>query len=326
MNTEGNTSCSWEEGYCPVISVVLPTFNRASMLGRAIESVLAQTWDDLELIVVDDGSSDETAEVVGGFTDKRLRYLRLEDNRGAAFARNRGIKVARGEYLAFQDSDDEWLPHKLSRQMKVMLSMAPEVSVVYTDMLRVGKDETVSYLRAPEVVKGEPIDRGTCEYRALFLGIVAVLMRKSCFDEAGLFDEKFPRFIDLELLTRFSLCFRFHHIPEAMVLYHYSQGISSNLYYEFVARRLMMERYGLYAGGDKRFLAYQHFCMGRTLIGSGQFAEGRRYLLKAFKWRPSDIKYAVHAFTSLLGVRIYECVLYQARKARDSLSSMGLSQ
>ena len=111
-----------------------------------------------------------------------------------------------------------------------------------------------------------------------------------------------------------------------MVLYHYSQGISSNLYYEFVARRLMMERYGGHAGGDKRFLAYQHFRMGRALIGSGRFAEGRRYLLKASKWRPSDIKYAVHAITSLLGVRIYECVLNQARKARDSLKSMGLSQ
>jgi glycosyltransferase involved in cell wall biosynthesis len=103
----------------PLISVVLPTYNRASMLAVAVQSVLAQTFADLELIVVDDGSTDETPGVLEAIADPRLVRLRSDQQRGAAVSRNAGIGAARGEFLAFQDSDDEWLPGKLERQLSV---------------------------------------------------------------------------------------------------------------------------------------------------------------------------------------------------------------
>src|SRR5262245_7829489 len=92
----------------PAVRIVLPTYNRAALLPRAIRSVLRQTYSDFELIVVDDGSEDATADAIQCFADPRLRYLRLPSNRGAGAARNAGIRMARAAFIAFQDSDDEW--------------------------------------------------------------------------------------------------------------------------------------------------------------------------------------------------------------------------
>ena len=103
----------------PQVSVVIPTYNRAHILGRAIDSVLQQTHRDLELIIVDDGSSDGTAALVRGIEDPRVRYVH-QQNRGVSAARNRGIAEARAEWLAFLDSDDEWLPQKLERQFSAL--------------------------------------------------------------------------------------------------------------------------------------------------------------------------------------------------------------
>jgi glycosyltransferase involved in cell wall biosynthesis len=99
----------------PKVSVIIPTYNRAEYLGRSIQSVLNQTYQDFELIIVDDGSTDNTRDIVAQFHDKRLNYIRHETNLGVAAARNSGVRAARGIYLAFQDSDDEWLEQLICR-------------------------------------------------------------------------------------------------------------------------------------------------------------------------------------------------------------------
>src|SRR5262249_37649013 len=109
MNTSAPTN--------PRVSVVMPTHDRADTVARAVQSVLVQTFQDLELIVVDDGSTDNTSAVLAALADPRLRVLRLDDNCGVSHARNIGVGAARGELLAFLDSDDEWLPEKLAAQV-----------------------------------------------------------------------------------------------------------------------------------------------------------------------------------------------------------------
>src|SRR5438045_3662637 len=107
----------WEMSTSPLVSVVIPTRNRASMLPAAIDSVLSQSMSDLELIVVDDQSVDETEAIVGRYADNRIRYFKLSSRKGGSAARNAGIRAARAAYIAFLDDDDEWLPEKLDRQL-----------------------------------------------------------------------------------------------------------------------------------------------------------------------------------------------------------------
>jgi len=113
----------------PHVSVILPTYNRSSTLREAMESVLEQTYEDLELIVVDDGSTDDTMDVVQSVRDPRVRYIRLAENRGVSHARNVGLAHARGVWVAFQDSDDLWRPAKLEHQMDVALQAGEKVGV-----------------------------------------------------------------------------------------------------------------------------------------------------------------------------------------------------
>jgi len=106
------------EAMDPLISVVIPTYNRAAYLGRALQSVFAQTFKDFEVIVVDDGSTDNTADIVNAWKDK-IHYF-YQKNQGRAVARNKGIELAKGKYIAWLDSDDEWYPDRLARQVPVM--------------------------------------------------------------------------------------------------------------------------------------------------------------------------------------------------------------
>ena len=115
----------------PVVSAIIPTYNFGRFLGEAIQSVLDQTFTDFELIVVDDGSTDDTREVVGSFNDSRIRYI-YQENRGLPAARNTGIKASRGEYIAFLDSDDIWLTQNLELKVK-SLDSHPDAGLVCSD-------------------------------------------------------------------------------------------------------------------------------------------------------------------------------------------------
>ena len=117
----------------PKVSVVIPTYNRAAKVQDAIESVLAQTFSDLEVIVVDDGSSDDTGKVLSEAFGDRIRYY-AQANQGASVARNKGIAEARGEWIAFLDSDDLWEKDKLEWQFKALERFGPQCGGCYTDV------------------------------------------------------------------------------------------------------------------------------------------------------------------------------------------------
>ena len=116
----------------PKVSVIIPTYNRAAFLRLAIASVLNQTFQNFEIIVIDDASQDHTREVVNSLSDTRIRYIRHEGNRGVAVSRNTGVVNAKGSYIAFLDDDDEWFPEKLQKQFDLLEACQPIVGVVYT--------------------------------------------------------------------------------------------------------------------------------------------------------------------------------------------------
>jgi glycosyltransferase involved in cell wall biosynthesis len=225
------------------VSVVLPTYNRAALLGRSIRSVLGQSYVDFELIVVDDGSTDETPRVVADFRDRRVRYVRLARNRGAGAARNVGIRAAGGKFLAFQDSDDEWLPSKLAAQMSAFERGPARLGVVYSDMQKILGDRTAVYFAAPRVLPQRLINPSIRFYQMCNLGVQSVVVKREYLDEAGYFNEDLPALEDMEMFIRLSRRCDFHHIREPLVKYYDTQGVTKDQYALWAGRKLMLKLY-----------------------------------------------------------------------------------
>jgi len=294
----------------PKVSVIIPTYNRAHLIGRAIKSVLNQTYRDFEIIIVDDGSTDNTEEVVKSFTDKRIRYIRHKENKGAATARNIGIKAARGEYIAFQDSDDEWLPAKLGKQMKVFKHTSPKVGIVYTDMWRIIKEREKEYWHSPKIKpEDEIVYKEALNYQIIDIGIQSAIVKRECFDKSGMFDEKFPRFIDLEFFIRLSKYYYFYHIAEPLVNYFAGKGISSNAGTAITARKLVLEKYFKDIKRDRKLLAKHYFGIGTFLRLNGKIGQSRKYFIKAIIAYPLNIKFSLHTFVSLFGSKVYNRIV-----------------
>lgn len=168
-----------EEGITPKVSVITPVYNQAPYLEASIESVLAQTWQNWELLVVDDGSTDHSDRIAQAYGNKddRIRFIRLADNRGAAAARNAGIDSSRGRYVAFLDADDVWYPDKLDTQIGFMQENQVAFSYTRYDCIDTN-DDIILQLKVPESVnyyrllKQNVIGCSTAVYDTHYLGRV----------------------------------------------------------------------------------------------------------------------------------------------------------
>lgn len=297
------------EGTHPTVSVVLPTYNRGDIVGRSIESVLEQTYTDFELIVVDDASSDETDRVVEEF-DAQIRYVKHEVNRGAAAARNTGIREAGGDIIAFQDSDDVWKEHKLERQMDAFESADNDIGVVYTGTWR-ERDGSRTYIPGANVSPKEGDVRESL-LEQNFVTPQAAAVRAECFERVGTFDQNLPPLEDWELWLRIAERYKFRFVDEPLVIaYLGSDSISRDDERKVRARERIVRKH------RDRFpreqLANQLFWIGHGYLKVGQTAEGRRYLLEAIRTDP-QLRYTVAALLSLLGAQSYHSI-YRRYKA-----------
>jgi glycosyltransferase involved in cell wall biosynthesis len=234
----------------PSVSVVLPTVNAADKLLRSVNSVLEQTYRDLELIVVDDGSADDTPSAIRDLKDARIKYIRLARNRGQSVARNIGVSESKGALIAFQDSDDIWQRDKLARQVDILRD--PDLGGVYCDLLRIPLTGKPFIIEAPNVIRGAMFDRRPSLYQSYAIGIQSCLLRKEALERVGLFREDMRCFEDLEFLLRFSIRYRMHRIPEPLVKYFESNGVSMNSAATAHARILLFRRYGYRAAFANR--------------------------------------------------------------------------
>ena len=210
----------------PLVSVILPVYNRAAWLARAIDSVLAQSYSNFELIAVDDGSTDETPGVINRYAG---RIAALHQPRGGAYAaRNRALRVARGELIAFIDSDDAWRPDRLQHQVALM--QRPEVGLVFGDALHLSAQRT-SMKRTCFAVS--PPARGHVAAqlaRANFVPTTTVLARRSCIDEACGFSEESELSADYLLWFRIALRHEVDYVDEIVADYTvHEEGISFDL-------------------------------------------------------------------------------------------------
>ena len=212
----------------PKVSIILPTYNRAHIIEKAIQSVLNQTYQDFEIIIIDDGSKDDTEKIIRGFQekDKRIKYIRFEENKGAAAARNAGIKMSKGEYITFQDSDDEWVIDKLEKQMKIIETSSENI-VVYCGFWRIDGDEK-TYIPDINISNRE----GNIHKELLkgnFVDTPSILLPKKNLEKIGMFDENLLRLQDWDLSIRLSKYYNFKLIDEPLYIsYLLSDSISAN--------------------------------------------------------------------------------------------------
>jgi glycosyltransferase involved in cell wall biosynthesis len=197
----------------PAVSVIIPTHNRAAWVGEAAASVLAQSYGDYELMVVDDGSTDGTGDVLASLGG-RLKVLRLEERQGVSAARNRGAALARGEWLAFLDSDDLWLPEKLARQMDYLRSH-PDCAICQTEEIWIRNGVRVN---PPKTHRKAGGDIFLPSLTRCLVSPSAVVLRRGLFEDLGGFDETLPAAEDYDLWLRLAWRQPVGLLPEPLII------------------------------------------------------------------------------------------------------------
>jgi glycosyltransferase involved in cell wall biosynthesis len=291
----------------PRVSIILPSFNRAHLLPRAIASVQAQTVTDWELSIVDDASTDDTPALLQRIAgDARIRTWRLATNQGQAAARNRGIEAARGKFLAFIDSDDEWLPEMLAILLDAWERASCKPGVVHCDMLRVRRSGSARRLPTPEVRRDRLINPVTRDYQVKNLGITSVLITPECPPAAVRFDERLRAFEDLELLTRLAGLTDFLPVHRPQVRYHAGAGVSTGYSRVAESRRRLVYRHREWFARHPEALALQYGKIARAYLRGGQVAQAKVFARRAIVTAPRRLSIglpalAVSTLAPLLG-------------------------
>ncbi|MFH1641175.1 MAG: glycosyltransferase [Candidatus Omnitrophota bacterium] len=263
------------------VSIIIPSYNRSKMLRRAIQSVLNQTYPDFELIVVDDASDDDTEGTVRGLQDKRIRYIRHEKNRGGSAARNTGIRGASGEYIAFLDSDDEWVPEKLEKQITRIKPSAPSVGFVFTGFIAISDKSGKIFNRVI------PQKTPNVYNRPLTANGSSILVKRECFEKVGLFDETLGSCQDWDMAIRLSRSYDFDFIPEPLVrYYHHSGELSGDLEKKIRGREAVLTKHFKDFLRYPSFLANHYNRQGILYVLSGDKVKARVFFLKSLRLKP----------------------------------------
>jgi glycosyltransferase involved in cell wall biosynthesis len=279
-----------------LVSVIIPTYKRAHILPRAIKSVLNQTYSDLELIIVDDGSRDNTSAVVSGIKDKRIRYVELSENKGLSVARNSGLRVSQGKFVAFLDDDDEWIPDKLESSLEVFRkNKDTNIGLVYTNGYLVKKDKKNIFFKDSR--HSSIVYTDTQRHQNIFPTSISSPLLQFCMLprntvlKTGFFDECMRNWEDVDYFVRVALVFDvyFLNIPLAIIheqdqhLGMVNADVMKSREYFFKKHRDKMskDRNNLYRFTQK---------MARDWLVLGDKGLARRYFLKALKVKPYKIE------------------------------------
>ncbi len=208
----------------PKVTVVIPTYNRSDLLPRAIKSIQNQTYQNYELLVVDDASTDNTDEIMNEFVSDKIKYIKLDKNVGQCIARNKASEKATGEYIGFLDSDDEWLPEKIEKQIKLyQTSNLENIGAIYCDFTEIDEVKNKTFTINWDKLRGniyEDFLKGFCP-----ASTSKFLLKMEAFKEVGGFNEKLITFVDYDLWLRFSKAgYTFDYVDEPLIIKYEHQG------------------------------------------------------------------------------------------------------
>ncbi len=291
----------------PMISVVVPAYNRQHLIVECLKSIAQQTFEDWDVWVVDDGSTDHTLDVVHSLGLPHLHVMQIEHGRQAK-ARNAALALINSQFVAFLDSDDIWKPDKLEKQIRLFTDR-PQVGLVCSDAFRLEGQGvlplTTHQLRPPR--RGRVFE--TLCLNPNFVVTSTVVMRRQCFEEIGLFEPAFVPSEDFHMWLRVAARYEFDYVPEPLVWYRFHAGqslgedVPGNYFRRIEAlqavERLYPDLTAPIAGPLHRSMAFQAYLAGREALAGGHYQRAKRaFALSmnfAWSWRA-----AVFSLFSLL--------------------------
>lgn len=291
----------------PMVSVILPTYNRSAILGKSIKSVLDQTFQDFELIIVDDGSNDNTADVVKKFEDKRIKYIKKQTNKGAASAMNTGIRTSKGYFVSIQNSDDIWLPEKLETEIKAFQKAGPRVGVVYVGAYRIFNGKKF-YVPSPRVKKKE----GKIHNQILKGNFVngLSLIKKDCLEKVGLYDDSLPGLEDWELYIRLSKYYDFKFVDRPLIMAKFSpDSLSIVPSISIDSTKMILKKHFKEFNRNKKALSMNYGLLGYWSFLDGEIKIGRKYYKKAIKLQPFKLQFYPPLIISFFGQKTFNTFL-----------------
>ncbi|MDL0131942.1 glycosyltransferase family 2 protein [Halobacterium salinarum] len=285
----------------PQSTIVIPTYNREATISRAIDSVLEQTVDDYEIVIVDDGSEDSTQEEIEEYNDNRIRYIEHEENRGQNVARNTGLRAAKGTYISYLDSDDVLLPQHLEKVVTKLGELSNEYAGVVT-----GYEDVIGREETPQ-----PGYDGRITYENLIRdmydkigGLSLLTFRADILDDIGLHDEDVVNSTDLDFYLQMLEEYDLYGIDEVLCR-RFKQTDSVSMDAELVAKgeKTILSKHGNKLTPENR--AKRRYNRGIALAELGEMREASKAFRGCIQDYPYGILYYYHFAISLLGEKIF---------------------
>ncbi|MDN4495103.1 glycosyltransferase family 2 protein [Ureibacillus aquaedulcis] len=312
----------------PFVSVIIPTYNRANQVLEAIQSVLNQTYQDFEILVIDDNSSDNTSQIINDLKDPRIYYYKLSKNQGAPTARNIGIKKSKGDLIAFLDSDDQWVFNKLEKQIEI-INNDNNIGLVYTGIKVINN-------QYEKVIK--PCKRGDLSESLLkenYVGSTSsILVKKDLMIEAGGFDLTFKSCQDWDLFIKLSQKTEIDFVEQPLVLYfeHDGERISTNPKSVLDGYYKIQKKYSKLIGNlPKKDKQHHYLNIGKRILITGintqdiqLLKQGRSQIYKSVKVFPLNSKSILFFLYSLSNKKILLSTYRVMKKIKTSKNKWSL--
>ncbi|GFP74200.1 glycosyltransferase family 2 protein [Clostridium fungisolvens] len=301
----------------PYVSVIIPTYNRINTISNTIDSVLAQTYRDYEIIIIDDNSNDNTKDIIDRYVQRYqfITYHKHTTNKGGSGARNTGAKLAKGTFLSFLDSDDQWIDTKLEKEV-ACLKNDSTIDMLYSNMYLVDVEKRTTTLYRQD------------EYEDKYYGMLCkniigstslITIKKKVFDSVGGFKEGLPSCQDWDFYLNVAREYKIIKIDEPLLKYYiHSNSISGNMDKAIAGHRLILEKVSnlisdneTYIKRKNNILSNQYLNIANIYMKFRKFNEAKVYYFRAFKYYPLNKSAFKNLISMLLGENLYYKLKYK---------------